>query len=285
VAARRATSENPHSDFLEEAWYHVLVCEGSDWFWWFGEHHHTQLDAQWDLNFRRHLQEAYRLLGEPIPHELFVPLLSAVSTSEVDLPVSNVSPVMDGMIGPTSDEWANAGVLRPAGLSTMQRADDSIVREIRFGWDADNLYLLLVPSSPRLLPGLELEIHFLGTETAAGLPQLELEPEPAPWDSQTPARVPTETGESELALLRAILANQLIPETEPRVEVTCVQHPVLAASFRSSWREVIEMALPLESLPLASLDALRLRIGVGREGVVQELLPTRGSLPLGSLRT
>ena len=292
VAARRATSANPSSDFLEEAWHHVLVCEGSDWFWWFGEHHHTQLDAQWDLNFRRHLQEAYRLLGEPIPHELFVPLLSAVSTSEVDLPVSSISPAVDGTIGPTSDEWANAGVLRPAGLSTMQRADERIVREIRFGWDADNLYLLLVPSSPHLLPGLELEIHFLGTETVAGLSQpklmlslgLEFETEPAHWDSRAPARVPAETGESELALLRAVLADHLVPETEPRVEVTCVQHPVLAASFRSSWREVIEMALPLESLPLASLDALRLRIGVCREGVVQELMPTRGSLPLGSLR-
>ena len=51
----------------EAAWRHILVAEGSDWFWWFGEHHHTELDYVWDLEFRQHLQEVYRRLGEPVP--------------------------------------------------------------------------------------------------------------------------------------------------------------------------------------------------------------------------
>ncbi len=95
---------------MEEAWHHVLVCEGSDWFWWFGEHHHSELDDLWDLNFRRHLQEAHRLVGEPVPTELFAPLLSEGSGSDIQLPLSKIAPIIDGRIsGRSADGAATAG--------------------------------------------------------------------------------------------------------------------------------------------------------------------------------
>ena len=61
----RETRDMLHAAAAErgEAYEQLLIAEGSDWFWWFGDHHHTSLDSVWDANFRGHLQEAYRLAG------------------------------------------------------------------------------------------------------------------------------------------------------------------------------------------------------------------------------
>ena len=40
----------------------MLVAEGSDWFWWYGDDHSSDHDEEFDDLFRRHLRNAYRLL-------------------------------------------------------------------------------------------------------------------------------------------------------------------------------------------------------------------------------
>ena len=341
VAARRVAPGDLPDDSMEEAWHHILVCEGSDWFWWFGEHHHSELDDLWDLNFRRHLQEAYRLLGEPLPPELFAPLLPEGGGSEFQLPLSKISPIIDGRIGGSpmqgaataGDEWANAGVLKPATLSTMQRAEGAVVGEIRFGWDDDNLYFLLVPSARGLSSGLEMEIHLQqdardeqhagneqrpadeqhseGSRQSEGAqppmdarpsidarPPIEVRPPDARGEAAggpslhgrsfaqapVPELAPSVVGTQETAIVQVVLGDWSGMEEEGHIGVSCTQYPALAATSRSSWREVVEMALPLNMLPFASLQGLRLRISLGRGGKVEDLLPTRGALSLGSFR-
>jgi len=260
VAARRASPGRVQAEAIEEAWHHVLVCEGSDWYWWFGEHHHTQLDYLWDLNFRRHLQEAHRLLGEHVPSELFAPLLPEAGSAEILLPKSKISPVIDGKMDAAIDEWQDAGVLRPAAFSTMQRAEGPEVGEVRFGWDDENLYVLLRPGGLRLPSGLELEVHLLSAPSARA------------------------DDDGAAVIVRAVLENQSGLEDVGLVRVSCMQHPALAAASRSSWRDVLEMAIPLRFPPLVS-GGLRLRVGIGRGGVVQHLLPSRAPVALGTLRS
>ncbi|MDO9372391.1 MAG: glycoside hydrolase family 57 protein [Gammaproteobacteria bacterium] len=48
----------------------LAVCEGSDWFWWFGGYNPADTVSDFELLFRRHLANLYRLLGESIPEEL-----------------------------------------------------------------------------------------------------------------------------------------------------------------------------------------------------------------------
>jgi alpha-amylase/alpha-mannosidase (GH57 family) len=45
-------------------------CEGSDWFWWFGDYNPSHSVASFDLLFRRNLSNLYRLLKLPIPAAL-----------------------------------------------------------------------------------------------------------------------------------------------------------------------------------------------------------------------
>ena len=52
------------------AWKQIYICEGSDWFWWYGE------DPQgfFDTLFRMHLSNFYTIIGKPIPEYLKKPL-------------------------------------------------------------------------------------------------------------------------------------------------------------------------------------------------------------------
>ncbi len=50
-------------------WKQMFVCEGSDWYWWYGDD-----QPDFDLLFRKHLINFYSLLGEEVPHYLHYPL-------------------------------------------------------------------------------------------------------------------------------------------------------------------------------------------------------------------
>ncbi|MDP2760195.1 MAG: glycoside hydrolase family 57 protein [Sideroxyarcus sp.] len=45
-------------------------CEGSDWFWWFGDYNSAQSVSSFDLLFRKNLTNLYRLLKLPPPIDL-----------------------------------------------------------------------------------------------------------------------------------------------------------------------------------------------------------------------
>jgi alpha-amylase/alpha-mannosidase (GH57 family) len=45
-------------------------CEGSDWFWWFGDYNSAQSVSSFDLLFRKNLSNLYRLLKLPAPVDL-----------------------------------------------------------------------------------------------------------------------------------------------------------------------------------------------------------------------
>ena len=150
----RATG-SPHSQpsDIESAWHHILVAEGSDWFWWFGIHHHTELDHVWDQEFRRHLQEAYRAIGEPAPARLLLPILDSEDVLHPLPPRGFVTPSIDGVLT-ESDGWDKAGRMAEQVTSTMQRAAPRLLEEVRFALDARGLWLLLVPEQRRFFAAL-----------------------------------------------------------------------------------------------------------------------------------
>ena len=45
-------------------------CEGSDWFWWFGDYNSAQSVSSFDMLFRKNLSNLYRLLKLPAPFDL-----------------------------------------------------------------------------------------------------------------------------------------------------------------------------------------------------------------------
>ncbi len=58
----------------EKASRQLAICEGSDWFWWFGDHNPADSVSDFDRLFRLQLRQLYQLLGEAAPVTLDVPL-------------------------------------------------------------------------------------------------------------------------------------------------------------------------------------------------------------------
>jgi alpha-amylase/alpha-mannosidase (GH57 family) len=52
----------------------LAICEGSDWFWWLGEHNAAAVVARFEALFRAHLRVLYHALGVALPAELEQPL-------------------------------------------------------------------------------------------------------------------------------------------------------------------------------------------------------------------
>ena len=55
---------------LSQAEKQLAICEGSDWFWWFGDYNPAESVNDFDKLFRTHLSQLYILLGEEAPESL-----------------------------------------------------------------------------------------------------------------------------------------------------------------------------------------------------------------------
>jgi alpha-amylase/alpha-mannosidase (GH57 family) len=150
----------------EQAFKELLIAEGSDWFWWYGDDHSSDHDLEFDELFRRHLRNVYQMLGQPVPEELFA---TNITTSHV--PVSVAPPV--GLVRPTLDgrltsyfEWLPAGIVEtaaPAGTMTAGEHRDPELRMLRFGFDLEHLFLRLDlngAAASRLQQGLACSVSF-----------------------------------------------------------------------------------------------------------------------------
>jgi alpha-amylase/alpha-mannosidase (GH57 family) len=52
---------------IQKAEFQLAVCEGSDWFWWFGDYNPGEAVSNFEKQFRLNLANLYRLLGEEPP--------------------------------------------------------------------------------------------------------------------------------------------------------------------------------------------------------------------------
>ena len=71
AAAFDAHASTVSAEARDRAWEEILIAEGSDWFWWYGDDHSSDHDREFDDLFRRHLRNVYTALGLAIPDELF----------------------------------------------------------------------------------------------------------------------------------------------------------------------------------------------------------------------
>jgi alpha-amylase/alpha-mannosidase (GH57 family) len=55
---------------LEACERQLSICEGSDWFWWFGDYNSSDSVASFDQLYRRNLINLYKLLLQPVPAAL-----------------------------------------------------------------------------------------------------------------------------------------------------------------------------------------------------------------------
>jgi hypothetical protein len=144
----------------------MLIAEGSDWFWWYGDDHSSEHDPEFDDLFRRHVRNIYRALDQPVPEELFLTnITTEPQVIDVQAPTGFVEPTIDGEVT-SYFEWMGAGQVDAGGATTMHKSgsEPDVVEHVEFGFTLDRLFIRL--DGPRafheiLQPGVEIRIRVL----------------------------------------------------------------------------------------------------------------------------
>ena len=119
----------------------LAIAEGSDWFWWFGDSHHSAQQDLFDRLFRKHLMNVYTLLGDVPPTDLLQSIRMARGQTRLYTNPSSLLDVkVDGRL--TYFEWLNAGHYSPAhGRGAMSVGTATRTENFYFGFDNERLFL------------------------------------------------------------------------------------------------------------------------------------------------
>lgn len=123
---------------IEQARRAILIAEGSDWNWWYGDDHSSGMDDQFDDLYRRHLIAAHRAVGLEPPLTLLRPITSQGEPGFHAPPRGLVEITVDGRDSHFF-EWAAAGHCDPLhGGGSMHRAE-AVIAALRYGFTRDQL--------------------------------------------------------------------------------------------------------------------------------------------------
>jgi alpha-amylase/alpha-mannosidase (GH57 family) len=170
VDARRALETPPpglSEAALTRAREEMLIAEGSDWFWWYGDDHSSDHDLEFDELFRRHVRNVYRALEKPIPEELFATNITTQPPEAViHRPTGFIQPVIDGEVTDYF-EWVGAGCVESGTTAgAMHQVSDQRagIGLVEFGFDLEHLYLRVdggAPIAELLGTGTVLTVRFM----------------------------------------------------------------------------------------------------------------------------
>lgn len=139
------SNEHPDNKGIPSAKKELLVAQGSDWFWWYGEPNDSGQDHIFDYLFREHLKNVYKYLELKPPEYLDYPLIS-IFTKPSRYPKNTISPSIDGEIKVDGEEeWLNAGCINLPDGPVIQ--ESKLFDKICYGSDENNFYLRLYLSN------------------------------------------------------------------------------------------------------------------------------------------
>jgi len=129
--------EHPNNNF---AYRELMIAEGSDWFWWYGEPNNSGQDYVFDYMFRERLKNIYTSIGLDFPEYLNDSLITKVEMP-FKHPSKSISPRMDGLFD-SYDDWYHSGNI--SLLDGPVFRENKNIDKIHFGSDDKNIYLRLL---------------------------------------------------------------------------------------------------------------------------------------------
>jgi len=144
---------------------HLLkIAEGSDWYWWYGDDHHTNQQDIFDNLFRLHLQAAYKLMDITIPGELFKPIHSGALKTGIVLPQNRISPVLDGKIS-NFFEYMGAGYCDVTLDLSSMHMERGFFTKLYWGFDRVYMYLAVFINQSEQTYGTKVLLEIQNNET------------------------------------------------------------------------------------------------------------------------
>jgi len=126
----------PNNPNIEMARKELFICEGSDWFWWYGEPNSSGKDNIFDFLFRSHLKNIYHCFDLDYPKFLDEPIEGLSPSASSNYPEGLISPKIDGK--EDISLWKNAGCIEIPDGPVLR--ESKLFEKIRFGNDSENLY-------------------------------------------------------------------------------------------------------------------------------------------------
>lgn len=143
---------------LKKAWEEIYIAEGSDWNWWYGDDHSSRNDAEFDNLFRLHLMNVYKIIKEPVPDILYVPIAKADKTFFLQ-PTKFIYPEIDGLITDFF-EWKGAGVYDFSYEGTMHNLS-RYTKTLYYGFNLENFYIRIDFFNKEFSKDDSIEIKFI----------------------------------------------------------------------------------------------------------------------------
>ncbi|ACN98313.1 glycoside hydrolase [Sulfurihydrogenibium azorense Az-Fu1] len=160
--AKQVLESEKENENYKKAKEYLLIAQGSDWFWWYGDDHFNHYADRFDLLFRLNLQKVYEKLGKDIPTNLLKPIKKLYKQLILRQPTGYIKPVIDGYVS-NYYEWLHSGeVDLKFDLSSM--TFDTILEKLYYGYDEENLYLRLDGKVESITDkGYKLKVSILAT--------------------------------------------------------------------------------------------------------------------------
>jgi alpha-amylase/alpha-mannosidase (GH57 family) len=129
---------------LEKAMEYIMVAEGSDWCWWYGDDHYTPHGPEFDRLFRHNIKAAYKEMGVIPPDSIDIPIIKSDRISQeknlIPAPRSYIQPRIDGQVT-SYFEWNSARRVVPApSFGTMHRAGHMLLSCFYYGFSVDDIF-------------------------------------------------------------------------------------------------------------------------------------------------
>lgn len=118
----------------------ILIAEGSDWNWWYGDEHRGSQNDVFDRIYRAHLGSVYSHLGLEIPTALLSPISQGVPEISITEPEGTVTPAIDGRLTHYY-EWLGAGRFEPGQAGGAMHRIDRIISSLYYVSDDRYIYL------------------------------------------------------------------------------------------------------------------------------------------------
>lgn len=225
---------------LSSAWEELYIAEGSDWYWWYGDDHSSDLDALFDQLCRKHLQNVYTILGDPVPSILFQPITQSERKLIHTQPRSFSNVKVDGR--QTYFEWIDAGHYEPGSeRGTMTLVSEGVVKDLYFGFDVTSLFVR-VDTHDALLPTDEVQVRFASPEGIE-------------------VRLSGFGGSPQANVLRKKRA-----VSDPEIQVAI--------------NNILEVGIPFKTLNVSPGDALHFFVEITRDKNSLDRAPSEGSIEL-----
>jgi hypothetical protein len=123
-----------------------LIAQSSDWFWWYGDDHHTDLGSTFDKLFRTHLMNIYTLMDKKIPENILEPIVQTdndTSGGFITPSKNRITATLDGKISHFY-EWLGSSRMDLASELSSMSMHDFAIEKIYYGCDNHHCFVALL---------------------------------------------------------------------------------------------------------------------------------------------